>query len=81
MTPPPQKKTIYHARKVNRWKSLGETSTFHRFTNLRRDNCLYLVVGYLFTIYKAIGVRIYSLIRRLSQRILIWPFEYTIAYI
>ena len=37
-------------------KGLGETSTFHRFTNLRRDKSvivisLFLVMGYLFTIY------------------------------
>ena len=34
-------KPIYHARNVNRWKSLGETSTFHRFTNPRRDKSVY----------------------------------------
>ena len=30
-------KPIYHTRNVNRWKGVGKISTFHRFTNLRRD--------------------------------------------
>ena len=36
-----ENKPIYHARNANRWKSLGETSTFHRFTNPRRDKSVY----------------------------------------
>ena len=49
-------KTIYHAQNVNRWKSLGETSTFHRFTNPRRDIsfCFVFVIGYSFTISSVI---------------------------
>ena len=35
-------KPIYHARNVNRWKGLGKTSTFHRFTNPRRDKSVYI---------------------------------------
>ena len=54
-------KPTHHTRNVNRWKGLGKTSTFHRFTNPRRDKsfffffvfffCLFFVMGYLFTIY------------------------------
>ena len=35
--PMTKNKPIYHARNVNRWKSLGDTSNFHRFTNPRRE--------------------------------------------
>ena len=30
-------KPIYHVWNVNRWKCLGKTSIFHRFTNPRRN--------------------------------------------
>ena len=39
--PVTKNKSIYHARNVHRWKSLGETSTFHCFTNPRRDKSVY----------------------------------------
>ena len=39
--PMTKSKPIYHARNVNLFKSLGETSTFHRFTNPRRDKSVY----------------------------------------
>ena len=31
----------FFTRNVNRWKDLGITSTFHRFTNPRRDKSVY----------------------------------------
>ena len=34
-------KPIYHAWDVHRWKGFGKTSTFHRFTNPRRDKSIY----------------------------------------
>ena len=34
-------KPIYYARNLSRLKGIGETSTFHRFTNPRRDKSVY----------------------------------------
>ena len=61
-------KPIYHTRNVHRWKRLGKTSTFHQFTNPRRDKSVYfghgILIYYLcntsYLLYATLNILLYA---------------------